>query len=78
MESIFRTYWILAITELLQVTVVLHGTTQLTCWLHLALMTAGTIGTLCPLGQLASGGITAGVLTFLRCTTVTLLSVLHK
>lgn len=28
-------------------------------------MTAGTIGTLYPLGQLASGGIAAGVLTVL-------------
>lgn len=35
LEGIFRTCWLLAITELLQVTLVLHGTTQLTSWLHL-------------------------------------------
>lgn len=35
LEGIFRTCWLLAITELLQVTFVLHRTTQLTSWLHL-------------------------------------------
>lgn len=78
LEGIFRTCWLLAITELLQVTFVLHRTTQLSSWLHLAFMTTGTMGTLCPLGQLASGGIAAGILTILRCTTVTLLSMFHK
>lgn len=35
LEGIFRACWLLAITELLQVTSVLHGTTQLTSRLHL-------------------------------------------
>lgn len=46
--------------------------------LHLAPMTAGTIGTFCPLDQLAGGGIAAGVRAVLRCTAVTLLSTLYK
>lgn len=78
LKGIFRTCWLPAITELLQVTFVLPGATHLASWLHLAFMTAGTIGTLCSLDQLASGGITAGILTLLRCATVTLLSTLHK
>lgn len=65
LEGIFGTCWLPAITELLQVTFVLTETTHLSSWLHLAFMTTGTTGTLCPLDQLASGGIAAGVLTVL-------------
>lgn len=65
LESILRAHWLLAITELIQVTPVLCEAAPLTSWLHPALMAAVTMCTLSPFSQLAGSSIAAGVLTLL-------------